>query len=279
MNLTSINLSELNNNKEYPATFDRPHNLNVSLTYTARPRWLITSMLLFGCERKYSWDFQTDNGNRLVVDGILTNELKAQFIKLSLSNPYMNLSYRAYSGATVKVHDGKDLYIFTEPKDEPGSYYSIPFQAKINKTCELTVVADSIYSATDHMVAITSLEAFQIQKNDTNNLYRYNYTEEQDPAMMEVYYDWSTVPAYCEKYGNCKATEIFYTIKTIDVNRSFAPDKQIIWFPQGTVIVRKKYSLSQEYHDLLRSLLMELQWSIGIFWRMYGTNRYNTDKY
>jgi hypothetical protein len=231
---------------------------------------LMMFALIAGCERKYSWDFQTENSNRLVVDGILTNELKSQCIKLSLSNPYMNQAFRPYSGAMVDVSDSIHDYTFSESSDEPGSYYSAPFQAVINRNYKLTIVADSIYTAEDHMVAVTRLEAFLTQKNDTNDFSRYIYVEEEDPAMVEVHYDWSGMPSYCEKYGNCMAMETFYTIKTIDVNKSFAPDKEIIWFPSGTVISRKKYSLSPEHQDFLRSLLMETQWSGGLFDVQHG---------
>jgi hypothetical protein len=34
-------IEDLNNNEEFPATYDRPHNFSFSLIYHARPRWLI----------------------------------------------------------------------------------------------------------------------------------------------------------------------------------------------------------------------------------------------
>jgi hypothetical protein len=222
------------------------------------------------CERKYSWDFQIVNSNRLVVEGTITNEMKSQCIKLSLSNQAMNMAYRPYSGASINVSDGTNQYEFTESVTDSGSYYSMPFQAVLNKTYTLTIIADSVYNATATMATVSALEPFNYVKYDKDELYRYAYNDTGDPAMTEVSYNWSTVPSYCEKYGHCEAMETFYTLGNIDENKIFAPDKAIIWFPKGTQLIRKKYSLTQENQDFLRSLLMETQWSGGIFDVQHG---------
>jgi Domain of unknown function (DUF4249) len=223
-----------------------------------------------GCESKYSWDFQSGNYNKLIVDGIITSELKAQCIKLSFSNPRMNMTYRPYSGANIVVSDGINQYEFIESNTDSGSYFSAPFKAVLNKTYKLTIVADSEYNATASMVPVNHLDPFAYTKNDTIDLYKYLYPDKGNPAMTEVNYNWSLVPEYCEKYGSCEAKETFYTLNDIDENKIFAPDKEIIWFPKGTIIIRKKYSLTQEHQDFLRSLLMETQWSGGIFDVQHG---------
>jgi len=74
----------------------------------------IAVILYSGCEKKYSWEFQSENFNKLIVDGIITSELKAQCIKLSISNPGMNMSYRPYPGANIEVSDGTNQYEFIE---------------------------------------------------------------------------------------------------------------------------------------------------------------------
>jgi hypothetical protein len=226
--------------------------------------------LVTGCEHKYTWEFQSEDSNRLIVDGILTNELKPQCVRLSLSDSFMNMAYRPFSGAEITVTDGTDLFEFTESASEPGSYYSTPFQAVANKTYKITIVTDSTYEATAHMVPVTPLEVFKYTKSDKNDLYRFVYNGQGNPSMVEVYYDWSAIPSYCQGYGNCRAMETFYTLNNFDENKAFAPNKEIIWFPKGTIIIRKKYSLSKEHQDFLRSLLMETQWSGGIFDVQHG---------
>jgi hypothetical protein len=62
--------------------------------------------ILVGCEKEYPWDFKPDNISRLVVDGIITNELMPQCIKLSETNQDMNQGFNPVSGAFVSVSDG-----------------------------------------------------------------------------------------------------------------------------------------------------------------------------
>jgi hypothetical protein len=232
--------------------------------------FLIALLFIAGCEREYSWKFQSENNNRLIVDGIITNELKAQSIKLSLSNNGMNSAYRPYSGANITVNDGDSLYEFTESTEEPGIYYSTPFQAVAGKIYSLIIVTGTIYEATANMVPVTPLETLWYEKHAKNDLYRYVYSDDMNPSMVEVYYDWSEIPGYCENYGSCRAMETFYTLNNIDVNKEFGPDKEIIWFPEGTKIIRRKYSLSEEHQTFLRSLLMETDWSGGLFDVQHG---------
>jgi hypothetical protein len=220
-------------------------------------------LLIVGCEVEYPWKLQSDNTQTLVVDGILTNELKAQIIKLSLVNPGINMPYQPVSGAAISVSDNTHLYIFSESSQEPGSYYSTPFQAVVDKNYVLKIgVQSSIYTASAYMVAITALGQIKIIRD--KNLYRYNDVKYGNPAMIEVFYDWSSDTAYCSSYGSCQAQETFYVLNNVDVNKEFGPSKDTIFFPKGTKIIRKKYSLSEEHQDFLRSLLMETEWRGGI---------------
>jgi hypothetical protein len=49
------------------------------------------------------------------------------------------------------------------------------------------------------------------------------------------------------------------------VNNIFGPAKDTIYFPAGTKIIRRKYSLSKEHQDFIRTLLIETEWRGGIF--------------
>ena len=88
--------------------------------------------------------------------------------------------------------------------------------------------------------------------------------------MTKVYYNWSASPEYCELYGSCYAQQSYYTLDNFDVNDIFGPEPEVIEFPPGTVIIRKKYSLTKAHQNFLRSLLMETEWSEGIFDVQHG---------
>jgi hypothetical protein len=231
---------------------------------TLRLIFLLVIMVVSACEVEYPWKLQSVETQTLVVDGILTNELKPQCIKLSLVNSGINMPYQPFSGATVNVSFDNYLYEFHESVTEPGAYYSNAFQAVIGKSYALNIeVQSSVYTANASMAAITPLDQISIVSD--KNLYRYNFVKYGSPAMIEVYYNWSSDSAYSSSYGHSQAQETFYVLNNVDVNKEFGPEKDTIFFPKGTTIIRKKYSLSEEHQTFLRSLLMETEWRGGIF--------------
>jgi hypothetical protein len=224
----------------------------------------VTALFITSCEKEYTWKIKPSNKQALIVDGIITNEYKPQCIKLSLLNNDINAHFTAFSGATVSVSDSTLIHNFSESATEPGSYYSEAFQGVIGKTYTLTIhYLSYTFTASAHMVPITALDSIKLIKKDS--LYRYNHTEYGDPAMVEVYLDWSSSPKYCTTYGSCNALETFYILNNVDIVSVIPPDKEIIYFPKETRIIRRKYSLSTEHQAFLRSLLMETEWRGGVF--------------
>lgn len=221
-------------------------------------------IMLTACEVKYPWELQSVENHTIVVDGILTNEFKAQCIRLSLVNSEINMPYQPFSNAIVSVAYDNYIYMFNESSVEPGTYYSNPFQAVVGKTYTLTIRTDSVtYTANANMVAITPLN--QINFIQDKGSYRYVHIKQGDPSMIEVYYNWASNSTYCASYGSCQAQETFYILNNVDVNKELGPGKDTIFFPKGTQIIRRKYSLSEEHQIFLRSLLIETEWRGGIF--------------
>jgi hypothetical protein len=219
---------------------------------------------LQSCEKQTTWDIK--NSERfMVADCIITNELKNQEVKLYYSSDSLNQKPKGISGAIIQLNDGNNQFDFFENIDAPGTYFSKePFMASAGIRYCLTIEVNGIRdSAFAEMAAINPLEVAQIVASDS--LFRYVYSESSSPSMMEVHYDWSSVPEYCSKYGSCEAAETFYTLTYIDINKIFAPDKLKIQFPRGTEIIRRKYSLSDEHQAFIRSLLLETEWRGGIF--------------
>lgn len=228
-------------------------------------------VILFACEKEYAWDTKSDNADRLVVDGILTNENIEQCIKLSLSVQDLNMNDRPVSGAIIIVTSDMDSYEFFESREEPGSYYSSTFQAVVDKQYRLSIVyGEGEYEATAEGFSVTTMGNPVFSGNEEGTLFNYVYLEAVEAEMLEINYNWTEVSEYCFEYGNCFAQESFYTLDIVDVNEIFAPPKQIIWFPLGTIIIRKKYSLSKDHQEFIRSLLMETEWRGGIFDVQHG---------
>ncbi len=221
------------------------------------------------CEKKITPDFKYDGKEFLVVDGILTNENKFQEIRLSKSLPAFNEKPVLISGAVISVSDGVYNYTFSE--DTAGYYLSdVKFSAVINKLFTLNITFDNkVYSAQARAVPVLNNASVEyIQYNDS--LYYFPQPTAQfnpdEAAMYEINADWSFVPNYENlSEEKTKAKLFFYDLKTIDVNEIFDPSREQVFFPKGTRLAVKKYSLSPEHEKFIRSLLLETQWSGGNF--------------
>ncbi len=228
---------------------------------------LFTLMIgLTHCESEFPWKTKSKAISSLVVDAIITNEMKAQCINACITNENMNFPTEPVSGLAITVTDSLHTYVFTESQAIAGSYYSTPFQAVVGKTYILTISYNSkVYIAKANMVPITPLDTFNLIKTNNSVFYTYAPVWSGEPGMLEVYMDWSAVPLYCSIYGHCQAQETFYNLNDFDINKIFGPDLENISFPPGTKLVRTKYSLSAEHQNFLRSLLMETEWRGGLF--------------
>jgi hypothetical protein len=165
----------------------------------------------------------------------------------------------------VEISDGRHNVNFVEDGSEAGKYFSVvPFRASAGVIYRLTItLGEKTDTAYAEMTGITPLENIDIAPKDS--FYRLIYHESQDASMMEVYYDWSEMPDYCTKYGAREASEVFYSLDNIDAEKIFAPDRQIISFPEKTRIIRRKYSLSPAHQEFVRALLLETEWRGGLF--------------
>lgn len=221
---------------------------------------------LTSCEKAVNWELKHDNKTLLVVDGILTNELKPQQLKLYFSVQNLNDSTEPASGAIIQVTDSVNIFNFEEDINNPGTYISSPFIAVVGRNYNLTIQTDSlVFKAQAYAVPVTSLKELNLDKDSQDSLYSYINIEDSKPSMTELLYNWSTDTAYCHSYGYCQAAETYYSLNNVDVNKAFGPEKQKIKFPKGTLVIRKKYSLTEEHQAFLRSLLMETEWRGGLF--------------
>lgn len=221
-------------------------------------------ILFLQCEKETTWVLN-ESEPVVVVDALITSELKTQKIKIYYSNTGLNQKPVAVSNASVKIEVEEETFTFTESGDSAGLYLSDSvFRAVTGIDYRLIIEYNENFdTATAEMVAVTPLQTYTITEYDS--LWRFRYFDDSQPSMTEVYYDWSSDEDYCEEYGACYASETFYTLNNLDIGKSFPPDKQVIIFPPGTKIIRRKYSLSDAHQEFLRSLLLETQWRGGIF--------------
>jgi hypothetical protein len=224
-------------------------------------------LLLHACEEPFSPHLQEGPLPKVVIEGRLTNELKYHEIKISKPFHGLNDSTLPVSNATVAVTDFRKFVVFNEREDKPGTYKSASkIRAFAGRKYILHVkIGDMEFTAADSMVPVTTLKPFYYERLEDTFLYQGRSGSDNNPSFTEMYYNWDDVKWYSKATGKNGAKEIIYNLQTLEVNRFFAPGKPKVYFPGGTTIIRRKYSISPLYQEFSRSLLMETEWKGGIF--------------
>jgi hypothetical protein len=220
-------------------------------------------ILNFSCEKVIEWDKNTKNIPLLIVEGRITNEKSPHLVRLSRAAENPNEKNPPVSGALVSISDGTETNLLTEDPANPGNYYTSPgIRGVVGKTYTLRIKFDGLeYIAAAYMVPVEPLDSFL--HSDCNNGYKAEFDDKGDPSMIELNIDWSG--GGCPDSVSCSSKIIHYKLDNIDVNKLFKPAQEEVCFPDSSCIIRKKYSLTPEYQEFLRSFLMETEWRGGIF--------------
>ena len=228
-------------------------------------RWIyiLGLLLFFACEEATKWELDTLQENLLVVEAQITNELKRHSVKLSRTFTDLNGEAPPVSGALVVVIVENNITLFTEFPSGSGMYYSDSAQAVVGKTYQLFIqLDDQEYTAVAEMVPVAPLKPLSYTiVNQESQLYVINFQDSDDPSKKEYWISWGHLPGY----GDLPLTETLartyhYTLESIDVNQLFKPDKDVIRFPAGSVVLRRKYSMSVAQQEFYRTFLSETQW-------------------
>jgi hypothetical protein len=230
---------------------------------------LLPAVFLNSCEEETIWPLHTEEGDLLVVQGMLTNELKSHAVILSRACDTSSGTPQPVSGAAVTLTDGSHVWTLQEQDTLAGTYLTPPMQGVLGRTYTLRISSGGRdYSATASLVPVTPLEPLRYHAvvNDGDTLYVLDYTESNIPAMTEVWADWSRVPGYDTLPATqTHAVMYCYTLNNVDPNALFPPAQEEVALPAGTLLVRRKYSLAPAYREYLRTLLSETAWRGSIF--------------
>ncbi len=228
---------------------------------------LLPFLLLLSCEKPADWDLQNKETDLLVVEALLTNELKNHSVKLTHTVTDINQKPIPVTGAAVAVSDGNNVAVFIEYPTGSGVYYSDSVQAVIGKKYYLFIDDEgSEYVASDEMVPVAPMKSIKYKPASKEEYYEIVFQDSSDPSFKEYWISWSHLPGYeTEPISSTTARVQHYTLKSIDVNEMFKPDKKKVYFPKGSYILRRKYSLSEVHQSFLRTMLSETDWRGSIF--------------
>jgi len=235
--------------------------------------YLLFLLLLVSCEEQTDWDLKKADTDFVVVEGIITNELKVQSVTIMKPVISLNGIPEPVSAATVLVSSNLLTHTFHEDLLHPGTYLSDKaFTGIRNQTYSLLITSGSrTYSSKAVLSpAVQDFVFINYQKDANDNKYRFVSSPfPYNPllsAMYEVQLDWSSAPGYeNETPDSCRAKFYYYTLPTLDVSELFAPGTEKITFPSGTVITERRYSLTDEHAAFLRAVLLETTWQGGYF--------------
>ncbi|MCK4748331.1 MAG: DUF4249 family protein, partial [Bacteroidales bacterium] len=237
--------------------------------------WAMTG----ACTEKIDWELEYQEADVIVVEGKITNDTKAHEVKLSLPVYETNAAREPVTGATVVINDGRQIHALTEDPERPGIYLTGPgFAGEVNRGYQLR-----IRHGDRHITAIAFMREvlpFQFMRphlvQSDPPLYEVYISDQNGPAIVRMELDWSHVPGYdALPRDETHALIYHYTLGSVDVNRIFAPDREHVRFPPGTIVFREKESVSREYEEFLRGMLSETDWRGGVFDVLPGNARSN----
>lgn len=206
---------------------------------------------------------------RLVVEGLITNEMKPHLVKLSRVNTALPENPPAVvSGASVSITDGKITWPLSEYPQGSGSYWTDTLQGEPGATYTLLVnIGSSTYHASDQMPQETGLDP-----ND-------NYLQKYLGKGPKNYYLGGPLVLY----GSDSPARITYSLQDVpdssmtyysfpgvdpdNVVPTFSNDLQ---FPPGSVLMQTKYSLSHQHYLFLRAVLLEVKYYGGFLGSIRG---------
>lgn len=235
-------------------------------------KYLLLPILLAGCEKQVDWPIDGPAPQLLVVDGTIIDRRGVQSVTLSWPVDELNAAPRLVGGAVVRISTSDSSWLLTEDTAGTGKYFTSPtFIAGLGKSYTLFISAqDQIYSAKAEMVPGREFAALRWARNSNDDLYHIEYVASAfnatSPAMWELLLDWSHVAGYEHTDPTlCRARTLFYTLPTLDVSEIFAPAVEGLFFPAGTIIEERRYSLTPQHAEFLREMLLETSWSGGFF--------------
>ena len=229
-------------------------------------------IFILGCVKEYDHQPNEDVPDIVIVEAVLTNENIVQKIYLSKPFEYPNQEPEPLIGASIVVSNEDSDWILREEVGNPGTFFlDSSFIASIDKNYTLQIFyKDDLYSANAKMAPGRYFSELVYKKNEDDDLYHIDFVASgfspDFPAMWEVLVDWSNVPGYVGlPYDSTQARMKFYSLPTLDVTEIFAPDVEKVSFPAGSIITQKRYSITEDHAEYIRTLLLQTTWQGSLF--------------
>ena len=230
---------------------------------------ILILMIIFisSCVEEVDWELQPGDNGKLVVESIITDQVKIQQVRLSQSFDDLNADDVAIDNALLQINTGSEVYPFRKAIIEPGLYLSREaFAARKDQIYTLIIFWNQeIYEASSELSFVAP--RIDISFDRTNGFDSLKIRQVGDiyhpleQAMYEIFVDWQPSNPIIPR----GARLFYYTFSTIDGSEVFRPTPEEVFFPRGSRIIINKYGLDVGFAEYLRTLVMETQWQGGVF--------------
>jgi len=247
-------------------------------SYLPKP-FLVLLLVSGSCTEKIDWDLDYQEVDILVVEGKITSETRAHEVHLSWPVYEVNTLPEPVLGAVVEINDGREIHSLTEDASRPGTYLTdSAFFGQVNRGYQLRIQYQgkriSAIAFMAEVLPFPDMSVYPVQADPP--LFEAYISDRNGPAVIRLELDWSSVPGYDTLPPEDTHALIYhYTLGTVDVNHIFAPERERVQFPPGTIVIREKESVSREYEEFLRGMLSETDWRGGVFDVLPGNARTN----
>jgi hypothetical protein len=224
-------------------------------------------LVLMACEEPTEWEIDPGRNDLLVVEALITNEIKRHSIRLTKAVMSLNGSPTPATNATVAITDGRGVALFVENPPGSGLYWSDSLGGVVGQDYVLYINWNQTeYTASATMETLEPLTPLQYHPSGTEGFYEITYNDQGTAAMTEHWISWAHLPGYENlPQEETVARSIHYVLESIDVSEVFPPPKEAVRFPVGSYVLRRKYGLSDAHQQFLRTLLLETEWRGSIF--------------
>ncbi|MCF8228216.1 MAG: DUF4249 family protein [Bacteroidales bacterium] len=234
--------------------------------------YILFVLLMVSCEEEADWPLENEDPGVIVIDGIITNEHKYQRIEIFHPIKELNEKPEAVCNANVRIISKDTLVFLHESNLYPGYYFTaFPLAATPDRYYRLSVKSEGKeYQAVAYMQPGKDFQKLEYQQVPGSDLFEIRQVSNEydfnTPAMYELYLDWSYLPPYADSAENdTRALLYYYALPSLDVSQIFAPAAEKVHFPAGTIILQKRYSLTEEHAAYIRDVLLETTWTGGLF--------------
>ena len=234
--------------------------------------WIILVLSSSSCTKVIDFDV-SDTNVHLVVDGSVTSELIHHRVKLSKTASYFSNSHPpVVSNAIVQVSDGTKTWNYTENPNEPGTYLSDSiFQALPGLTYTLIIQSEGQeYKASETLQTGAQLDSVDLKQqfkpipfeNKVDSSYTLSVWGQEVPGVRN-FYMWKV--KLNGSFGFTDTLKNVYFLDDKGIDGAYIPgypiyniDKQYIH--SGDTVSIYGYTITENYYEYLRSILLETYW-------------------